>query len=109
MPTLESERPAPSARVHSQMPLPPQALAILEPLAEVIVGPAGNTDEWYAEVAMYDALIIGGNIAYDSLYMDRIGPRVRARYGDLVQHISFDTSAQLYPDRVAGVLAGLRR
>jgi D-3-phosphoglycerate dehydrogenase / 2-oxoglutarate reductase len=78
MPNLESERPAPSARVHSQMPLPPQALAILEPLAEVIVGPAGNTDEWYAEVVTYDALIIGGNIAYDSLYMDRIGPRVRA-------------------------------
>jgi probable F420-dependent oxidoreductase len=39
---------------------------------------------------------------------DEIGPRVRARYGDLVQRVSFDTSAQLDPDRVAGVLAGLR-
>jgi len=78
MPNLEGERPPPPARVHTQMPLPPQALATLEPLAKVIVGPAGNTDEWYAEAATYDILIIGGNIAYDSLYMDRIGPRVRA-------------------------------
>ena len=39
---------------------------------------------------------------------DEIGPRVRARYGDLVQRVSFDTSAQLDADRVAGVLAGLR-
>ena len=39
---------------------------------------------------------------------DEIGPEVRARYGDLVQRISFDTSAQLDPDRVATVLAGLR-
>ncbi len=39
---------------------------------------------------------------------DEIGPNVRARYGDLVQRISFDTGAKLDPDRVATVLAGLR-
>jgi len=39
---------------------------------------------------------------------DEIGPKVRARYGDLVQRISFDTSSQLDQDRVATVLAGLR-
>jgi probable F420-dependent oxidoreductase len=39
---------------------------------------------------------------------DETGPKVRARYGDLVQRISFDTSAQLDQDRVATVLAGLR-
>jgi hypothetical protein len=39
---------------------------------------------------------------------DEIGPKVRARYGDLVQRVSFDTSAQLDPDRVSTVLAGLR-
>ena len=39
---------------------------------------------------------------------DEIGPKVLARYGDLVQRVSFDTSAQLDPDRVATVLAGLR-
>jgi probable F420-dependent oxidoreductase len=39
---------------------------------------------------------------------DEIGPKVRARYGDLVQRISFDTSSKLEPDQVATVLAGLR-
>jgi probable F420-dependent oxidoreductase len=39
---------------------------------------------------------------------DEIGPKVRARYGDLVQRVSFDTSAQLDPDRVQAVLASLR-
>ena len=31
-----------------------------------------------------------------------------ARYGDLVQRVSFDTSARLDPDRAAAVLAALR-
>lgn len=39
---------------------------------------------------------------------DEIGPRVLARCGDLVQRVSFDTSAQLDQDRVARVLAGFR-
>jgi probable F420-dependent oxidoreductase len=39
---------------------------------------------------------------------DEIGPKVRRRYGDLVQRISFDTSSKLDPDQVATVLAGLR-
>ena len=39
---------------------------------------------------------------------DEIGGIVRARYGDLVQRISFDTSAQLDAERAARVLAGLR-
>jgi probable F420-dependent oxidoreductase len=39
---------------------------------------------------------------------DKIGPRVRKRYGDLVQRVSFDTSAQLDGDRVSAVLAGFR-
>ena len=39
---------------------------------------------------------------------DEIGPRVLERYGDLVQRVSFDTSAQLDGDRVSAVLAGFR-
>ncbi len=39
---------------------------------------------------------------------DEIGGIVLARYGDLVQRISFDTSAQLDPERATRVLAGLR-
>ena len=40
---------------------------------------------------------------------DEIGPRVLARYGDLVQRVSFDTSAKLDPARVTRVLAGFPR
>ena len=39
---------------------------------------------------------------------DEIGPRVRERYGDLVQRVSFDTSNRLDADEVAAVLAGFR-
>jgi phosphoglycerate dehydrogenase-like enzyme len=78
MPNLEGERPAAPARVLTQVPLPPQARAPLELLAEVIVGPVGDTDEWYAEAATYSAMILGGNTVFDGPRMDRIGPRLRA-------------------------------
>jgi probable F420-dependent oxidoreductase len=39
---------------------------------------------------------------------DTVGAVVRKRYGDLVQRISFDTSAQLDPDRARQVVASLR-
>jgi probable F420-dependent oxidoreductase len=39
---------------------------------------------------------------------DRVGAIVRERYGDLVQRISLDTSAQLDPARAARTLAGVR-
>ena len=39
---------------------------------------------------------------------DTVGAIVRKRYGDLVQRISFDTSAQLDPDRARQVVASVR-
>jgi probable F420-dependent oxidoreductase len=36
---------------------------------------------------------------------DEIGPRVRQRYGDIVQRVSFDTSVPLTPERTAQVMA----
>jgi hypothetical protein len=39
---------------------------------------------------------------------DDIGAIVHARYGDLVQRISFDTSAQLDPEGARRVIAGIR-
>jgi probable F420-dependent oxidoreductase len=39
---------------------------------------------------------------------DRVGAIVRERYGDLVQRISLDTSAQLDPARAARTIAGVR-
>jgi phosphoglycerate dehydrogenase-like enzyme len=78
MPSLESQRPVPLARVLTQIALPPQALVPLEPLAEVVVGPVGDSDEWYAEAATYAAMILGGNTVFDGPRMDRVGPRLRA-------------------------------
>ena len=65
-----------------------------------------KTGDWGATSAlitdeMVDAFCVLGT-------PDDIGPRVRARYGDLVQRVSFDTSTRLDTDRVTRVLAGLR-
>jgi probable F420-dependent oxidoreductase len=39
---------------------------------------------------------------------EQIGPRLQARYGDIVQRVSFDGPSKLTNDRVARVLAGFR-
>ena len=39
---------------------------------------------------------------------DEIGARVKARYGDLAQRVSFDTPDELPPDRVTRIIAGFR-
>jgi probable F420-dependent oxidoreductase len=40
---------------------------------------------------------------------EEVGPRLRDRYGEIVQRISFDGPSKLTRDRVARVLAGFRR
>src|SRR5262249_4907111 len=64
-------------RVLTQITLLPQALALLEPVAQLVVGPVSNTAAWYAEGATYDAMIVGGNTVIDGPLLDRIGPRLR--------------------------------
>ncbi len=39
---------------------------------------------------------------------EEIGPRLHARYGDIVQRVSFDTPDKLGHERVARVLEGIR-
>jgi alkanesulfonate monooxygenase SsuD/methylene tetrahydromethanopterin reductase-like flavin-dependent oxidoreductase (luciferase family) len=39
---------------------------------------------------------------------EQIGPRLRERYGDMVQRVSFDGPSKLTDERVARVLAGFR-
>jgi probable F420-dependent oxidoreductase len=39
---------------------------------------------------------------------DSLGPAVRARYGDLVQRVSFDTNSRLDADKAQQVIAGIR-
>jgi len=65
-----------------------------------------KTGDWAAMSAlitdeMVDAFSVQGT-------PDTVGAIVRERYGDLVQRISFDTSARLDRSRVERVLAGLR-
>jgi D-3-phosphoglycerate dehydrogenase len=76
MPNDASAQPA-RARVLTQVALPPEALRALEPLAEVITGPVGDTDEWYAEAASYNAIILAGTTVINGPRMDRIGPQLR--------------------------------
>jgi len=64
-------------RVLTQITLLPQAQALLEPLAQLVVGSVSNTDAWYGEAATYDAMIVGGNTVIDGPFLDRIGPRLR--------------------------------
>jgi D-3-phosphoglycerate dehydrogenase len=78
MPDIGEQSAPPTARVLSQVAFPPQALSILEPLATVVVGPVGDTDEWYAEAAGYDAMILSGTTVMNGPRMDRIGPHLRS-------------------------------
>jgi hypothetical protein len=39
---------------------------------------------------------------------EEVGPRLKERYGDIVQRVSFDTPDKLGRERVARVLDGLR-
>ena len=51
-------------------------------------------------------LVLGIRDILDS--PEALAPEWLARYGDLVQRISFDTSAQLDPERARRVIAGIR-
>jgi D-3-phosphoglycerate dehydrogenase / 2-oxoglutarate reductase len=53
------------------------ARSILEPWAEIIIGPVKDTPEWYQEAATFDAMIINGLTYMNGELMDRIGPRLK--------------------------------
>ena len=53
------------------------ALANLADLATVVTSPYVDSDEWYAEAASYDAMIVSGLMYCTGPVMDRIGPRLR--------------------------------
>lgn len=66
------------ARVWTHSPFSEQAVAILAPLAEVVTGTRHGTDEWFAQAASCDAMIIGGTTIINGPVLDRIGPRLVA-------------------------------
>src|SRR5215212_11373214 len=65
------------ARVWLHSIFQPQALALLEPVADVIDGGIEGSAEWYTAVAACDALILGGTTTIDGPVLDRIGARLR--------------------------------
>src|SRR2546421_11230004 len=67
----------PQAHVWTGRVLQPAALAVLEGLASVSVSSVGERNDWYAEAATADAIVVGGETFVTGEVMDRIGPRLR--------------------------------
>lgn len=86
----------PQRRVWIGDPLTPQALAILETVAEVFVSQVGELNDWYAEAASADAIFLRGNTRFTGEAMDRVGPRLRiiARAGIGVDGIDLDAATR---------------
>ena len=65
------------AHVWTGRALHPEALAVLEGLASISVSSVGERNDWYAEAATADAIIVEGATFVTGEVMDRIGPRLR--------------------------------
>jgi D-3-phosphoglycerate dehydrogenase / 2-oxoglutarate reductase len=65
------------ARVWTGRVLHPEALAVLEGLATVSVSLVGERNDWEAEAATADAIIVEGATFVTGEVMDRIGPSLR--------------------------------
>ena len=77
------------AHVWTGRALHPEALAVLEGLASISVSSVGERNDWYAEAATADAIIVEGATFVTGEVMDRIGPclRIIARPGIGVDRI----------------------
>ena len=86
----------PRAHVWTGRTLQPAALAVLEGLATVTVSGVGERNDWYAEAATVDAIIVTGETFVTNEVMDRIGPRLRiiARTGIGVDRIDLDAATR---------------
>jgi len=72
-----------------------EALAVLEPIADVSTGPVRSTDEWYAEMGRYDAMIVGATHMTGPV-MERIGKQLRviARTGIGVDRVDLGAATE---------------
>ena len=86
----------PRPSVLSQVRLPPEAEAVLAPVATVVPGDVRASDAWFAEAANHDALLVTGLTWMTAEAMDRIGPRLRliARAGIGVDRIDLDAATE---------------
>lgn len=86
----------PLAHIWTGRALQPAALAVLQGLATVAVSQVGERNDWYAEAATADAIIVGGEIFVTGEVMDRIGQRLRiiARSGIGVDRVDLDAATK---------------
>jgi D-3-phosphoglycerate dehydrogenase / 2-oxoglutarate reductase len=84
------------ALVWSGNALHPSALAVLDGLATLFVSKVGERNDWYAEAATADAILLRGTTMMTGEEMDRIGPRLRiiARIGIGVDRIDLAAATQ---------------
>ena len=84
------------AHVWTGKPLRPPALAVLDGLATVFASIVGERNDWYAEAATADAIIVEGATFITGEVMDRIGPQlcIIARTGIGVDRIDLDAATQ---------------
>src|SRR5579863_4396605 len=76
--------------------LQPAAMAVLQGLATVAVSTVGERNDWYAEAATADVIIVAGETFVTGEVMDRIGQRLRiiARSGIGVDRIDLEAATQ---------------
>jgi len=76
--------------------LQPEALAVLEGLATVIVSKVGERNDWYEEASIADVIIVAGETYVTGEAMDRIGPKLRiiARSGIGVDRVDLKAATE---------------
>jgi D-3-phosphoglycerate dehydrogenase / 2-oxoglutarate reductase len=86
----------PQAFVWTGRTLRPDALAVLAGLASISTSVVGERNDWCAEAANADVIIVSGATFVTGDMMDRIGPRLRviARPGIGVDRIDLDAATQ---------------
>lgn len=84
------------AHVWTGRELQPAALRALEGVASVSVTRVGERNDWYAEAATADAIIVAGETFVTGEVMDRIGSRLRviARAGIGVDRVDLDAATE---------------
>ncbi|HKV57797.1 MAG TPA: hydroxyacid dehydrogenase [Ktedonobacteraceae bacterium] len=84
------------AHVWTGRALRPEAMAVLEGLASIVTSSIGERNDWPAEAANADVIMVAGETFVTGDAMDRIGPRLRviARPGIGVDRIDLDAATQ---------------
>ena len=93
---VEGERKHMLQVVWSGRTLQPEAEAALAGVATIAVTKVGERNDWYAEAAEADAIIVSGETFVTAAAMDRIGERLRviARTGIGVDRIDLDAATE---------------